>query len=208
MNNLGADAARISGLQIDQWIDEGLKNICSRIPLVEAQEDLTAVSGTAAYPLVGTSLSSKTRSIRRVVFQDRRLDYITLEELDLYKRGSAAPSGTPTSYYTWANKLGLYPTPASGGTIEVYFMDSAPAALSGSTAEITAIPAHMHPLLVSYATSRGFLKLLDRKMAESYRAVYEADLGVAKYDLELDNLDTPSVVTDFDLDARPLPPWV
>jgi hypothetical protein len=99
--------------------------------------DLTVMGGTAAYQIPAVAMAGKLRAVSWLLGGQTR----PLSEIDLPVATSMQPvlTGYPTGYYFLGSQLVLYPTPAMGGTLRVFYYRRPnqlvlPAAVCASTA--------------------------------------------------------------------------
>jgi hypothetical protein len=203
--NIGGDSFHISKHYIDQWLNDGYKNLAHRVASIEQSLTLTGIStGETTFSTTSTDptypLLNRAHQIRRVEMTSgstvAKLDYISLDELDRFKGNSGISTGTPWAYYLWGNTIGLYPAPAGSVDLNIKYVEDSPSALPNS-GEITTIPAFMQPLLVHYATSQGYLKLQNVSQYREFKAMYDIGLETARMELDMDNRDMPGQVHDI-----------
>lgn len=113
-------------------------------------------------------------AIHRIQYSGVRLkkvDFRELEAQDSPGYSGSQYSGNPTSYYEWADKIGLWPIPTTAATVNVWGVAQPAVITSSSTA--FSIPVQFTPYLADYALYRMYLKDQDDGRADVHEKLWE-----------------------------------
>lgn len=179
--------ALITNADIDRWANDGQLHVARRTEVLQQKEEINSVADQQNY-----SLTDEWIKIRKVTYEGRVLQPITLEELDNSHaaRDANAQSGTPIYYYEWGEDIYLYPAPASAGVsnIDVWYV-AAPEPLV-NPGDVPEIPTHMHEDIVRYCLMRA--KELDEDYGASDRLAVEMEGRLAESQEEAQNKQADS----------------
>lgn len=186
-----ADGPQVNKSRIENWVNEGQRQIASLIEAPEFQETevLTMSAGKKEY-----TLPSGFERMQSIYYPEmtQRLRPVDLQTFDM--TGSLT-EGPPDRYTIYKNELWLYPTPNVADKLELRFIKR-PAVMSAEGTVPTLAEPYLH-LLVQYALIRAYEAEDDAEMAAQHKNRYEADLvryGVAQQDRSVDRprqLDGP-----------------
>lgn len=180
---LGLDntAASSDQLLMDQWLNEGVRDILLRTHCTVAPATLALTSGTSDYTLDAAILAIVNASVGT---DGRRFEQLGSEELFELRRRNIGATGD-SLYYTvlGSNLFLIYPTPTSAATLTFYYVPLPTEMSSGThdaaSATYGGIPVEFHQGIYLYAFMRGASMDDDKssEMGEKYMKQYELFLG-------------------------------
>lgn len=180
---------QIQVTDIIDWVNEAISNIARE---TEFASDFATVQYTPT--MQGTPLAVNFFREKRVTFNDTPLQKTELTELDQTGINNADPASQPSHFYLWQNALWMYPTPASTGTVNFWFI-TIPADVSDPDTELP-IPPPYHVDVVRFCLARA------RELDEDYSAANQlygevtANMGRARDEQQNRGNSTFPVVRD------------
>lgn len=175
--------AQIRRSDIKRWAHDAQIDIVRKTEVLQMHSETDVIKDDGSYDLPTDFIR-----LRRVTFDNIKLNRIELEELDdLAPDNQTHGSSTPTIYYVWGQKLFLYPKPDKAGTgkLDVYYLKM-PDELSADQ-DVPEIPTHMHEDIVRYCLGRA--KELNEDDAASQQIMFDYDARLA---LSRDEANNPS----------------
>lgn len=183
--------AQITRADIIRWANDAQLDIIRKTEALQSHVETNSVKDDGSYTLPEDYIR-----LRRVTYDDKILSRTTLEEIDQINptRDSGYPVGTPTHFYTWADRLWLYPPPGKNGqgNLDIYYLRR-PKTLENDS-DTPELPVHLHEDIVRYCFARA--KELDEEdeKAQEVMADYEMRLLQSRNDIQGDQLDSyPSI---------------
>lgn len=163
----------------DEWIDylnEATEEACIRSRLIvddQIELDVSAGDPYVEYP-------ARVWSIRKVIFNKRKLDLVDREMLDASEAENwEEQSGDPRACFEVAGKLRFFPTPEIAGTARMEGF-CIPADRLGLKDE-PPIPVRLHSALLDWALFLAYLKndaeTFDSEKAEVHAGRFEQAFG-------------------------------
>ena len=186
--------AQITRSDIIRWANEAQIDIVRKTDSLQVHAETDAVANDGSY-----SLPTGHVRIRRVTFNDYKLERTELEKLDdIYSNPEKIESSTPQYYYVWGNKLFLFPKPSSEGTgnLDVYY-NKMPAELVGGS-DVPEIPVHMHDDIGRFSLARAKELNEDDGKAQAVMMDYEARIALSKDESNNPEIDSYPSVRDID----------
>lgn len=177
-----ANARMWSDVELERWLNEGLRDVARRAEVIQDTATVNVVSGTQQYALSSGNLANMTR-VYRVEWVPNANSIYPLEYRDFSNMDSVwwtqqkTTQGYPYWYTMWgfppSVKLILYPTPSQNGTLNVYYYRTMADVTGTATVEI---PNGWHDLAVLYAEYVALRKDSDARWMEA-KQLYEDRLG-------------------------------
>jgi hypothetical protein len=144
---------QISDSDIIRWVNDAQREITVEQNLLQAKATASSVVGQVEY-----TIPTDTLTLRSVKFQGRKLQPMSLNEADeaIPDLDDTAnyPSGTPSSFWVWANNISLYPKPDTVQTLEIYYTRQ-PAAVT-ATSDEPEVPLSYHNRIVEYCLAQAY----------------------------------------------------
>jgi hypothetical protein len=183
------DGPQVNRSRIKAWINEALRQIAREVeaPEFQATEDLEMTAGDYKYPLPGSFLRMQD------IYYPEML--IRLKPVDLQRFDQSSPrrvEGPPMTYTLYRNELWLFPTPGTGDTLELRYIET-PAQLATDTDVPSLNPDYWH-LLIAYAVARAFEGEDDPESAQAHMTRYKSDLAAYATDVQDRLVDRPRQV--------------
>jgi hypothetical protein len=184
------DGPGVNKKRIEQWVNEGQKQIARSIeaPEFQSTEVLTLTKGKYKYP----------QPAEFIVMQDifypemqERLRPVDLQQFD--RNPPAVVEGPPSIYTLYASEVWFFPTPYnSTDKLELRFIKNPPALVNES--DVPVLHKDYLHLLVGYATARAFGAEDDSEMATYHEGIYKKDLAAYAADALAPIDDRPKVL--------------
>lgn len=134
--------------EVLSYMYEASLRLAQEALLIEATTTTSTVAGTQAY-----NYPTRTISIKRVTYDDVKLQPITMREDDSITGSQAAftTQGTPTYYFVWDSQIYLRPIPDAVETLKIFtFNEPATIAIS----DTLEIPSLFHADIVNYCVAQ------------------------------------------------------
>ena len=133
------------------WLNDGMVDIVSRTHCLEATEDIDLATSTVEYTVTSTYLT-----VKAVLYVDADSNTWALKKGSPSSVGQNTAVTTPTYWYEWGGKVGVYPTiTRTTETITVYYI-TRPEAIASSGTVTT--PAIYDSALVLYTAAQAHFK--------------------------------------------------
>jgi hypothetical protein len=169
-----------------QLADEGI--------IIERTFETTTVVGQLEYDYPTNAIG-----IKRVEYDGKRLDPITMDEDDVLTSFDAdtTSTGTPTNYFIWNDTVMLRPIPNAALTLKIraYIQPTIPTIVS----ELE-LPTLFHPALVDFCIKEMVLKDGNIQVYDRYEARWQNWIVRAKsFKSRTKQLDKYPVVKDYQI---------
>jgi hypothetical protein len=162
--------------EIRNYMWEAEKELASLVHCSEKYDASTlTVNGTAEY-----GLPTDCYFVERVVWNGVRLKKIDFRELELnegFSYGKTIQTGLPDSYYLYAGKIGIYPTPQTAYQIKIWYQ-AEPAQITENTGTFT-IDKLFHNYICHYVLWQMWSKDQESDRCAFFRKQWDADLAAA-----------------------------
>ncbi len=174
--------------RVKAWLNEGYKDIIRRF-------DLEAMStSSTANTVAGTdTITLPADFAKGISLEDTELDedlaYASVKEIE---QQDDSTRGRPRAYCIDGSTLKIWPVPDAAYALKFRYHKS-PTALSAD-ADLAAIPADYHNLLVEYACSKAFRAEDDYEACKFWREEYERDIARMASDVQFSVEDGPTQV--------------
>jgi len=195
---LDIDSNDISNDILNRFIGEGYDQVVyseKRWAFYETEDTFPTVNGTSDYDLKSsaTTLTTNTNGMRDIAAlrtDDHIIHYIGRDDGDLVYPLNSNSNGDVYYWSNWAEKVRLYPTPASAQTIYVrgYKKPSAFGVGSADSATPSDFPDPFHILFATYGAARAYEQQEDPQMAAQYYGVFSRELD----NLRARHIDVPA----------------
>lgn len=154
---------RWSDADLNRWINQGRREVARIALIFEAYDSsISTVGGTQEYSLPADFMEPK---------------YVTWNDWPLGKIGvkdgipKTVPQGTPSDFYYWAGKMGLYPIPGSVASLKIwYYKVPSTDLVDGNSIDLT---VEDEDLYVLFAVSRAKRQDQDWGEASYYENKFE-----------------------------------
>lgn len=168
-------------VQINRWINEGVRDVARRGEVIQTKVEIDSVSGAYEY-----DLPADVVRVYRVEYQDasdqvQSLEYRDFNSMDSvwWTRQKTTESSRPYWYTMWGYppnlKLTVFPTPSqTDETIRVFYY-SVPSAITGDN-DTVVIPTGWEDMVILYAEYVALRKDGDQRWSEA-KALYEERMG-------------------------------
>lgn len=178
--------AQITQSDIIRWINSGQRDINRKIHVLQDHRETSITAELNSYDLPSNYLS-----MVRVTFDNRKLDLIRLEDLDLRTTEiDSSPSGTPISYYLWDRKLYLYPPPNASGSSNLDIWYARLPVDVETLADTPDLPEEMHEDLIRYCMIQARELDSDLEGKQQAQSDYSESLEQAKHETTESPLDS------------------
>jgi hypothetical protein len=184
------DGPQVNRRRIEQWINEGQKQIAREVeaPEFQSTETLTLKQGEWKYPLPADFLRMQDIYYPELVARLRPLD---IQQYDM--SAPAKFEGPPEMYTVYGPELWLFPTPNnSTDALEVRYIKTAPT-LKAET-DIPLLDKDYLHLLTDYAIQRAFVAEDDIEAGTAWRTRFKEDLDAYATDKQWRIVDRPRVL--------------
>jgi hypothetical protein len=181
LNEAATEAEFWDDAELLRWINDGLEDIAAKAHCLENTESISLIASTIEYSIVSTTYIA----VKAVHYIDASSNSIALRKGTpemvgrLQEDWDTSPS--PTFWYDWNGKIGIYPTLSSvtTETVTLYLVEMPAAVASGGTVPT---PKIFDNALRAYVISRAYFK--DRQYAKSgqWMAVYESEINRYRQD--------------------------
>jgi hypothetical protein len=181
LNETADEAEFWNDAELLRWINDGLEDIAAKAHCLENTESISLIASTIEYSIVSTTYIA----VKAVHYIDASSNSIALRKGTpemvgrLQEDWDTSPS--PTFWYDWNGKIGIYPTLSSvtTETVTLYLVEMPAAVASGGTVPT---PKIFDNALRAYVISRAYFK--DRQYAKSgqWMAVYESEINRYRQD--------------------------
>jgi len=172
-----------SDAELIVWLNEAQDNLVSRLPL-EMLSDLAAIDTATMSDVSGYSQGSLPASfvkLEKAEINNHQCMKMAVKDLHALKHNEFFTDSNYEPYFSviWNDKIRIYPTATPTATL--YYIKQ-PGALAAPATDSSALPNHLHHLLVLYASARAKQKQEEHNTAQSFLAEYE------RYIKELKNI--------------------
>ena len=182
---LGLDSTASSAEEtlLIQWLNEAVVDVLLRARVNVNPATLATAAGVADYTLSSNALAVRDLTYTSADGTTTRLTRVTPDDILRFRTATPAVGGTVMYYaFTGSDMFMFYPTPASAGTITVYYVPR-PTAMSVSSHDPSnetygGIPAEYHKALELYALAEAaeYTDHQPSQFGARYKAEYEAKL--------------------------------
>lgn len=169
------------------WINDGQMQIARESSCLSGSTSANASLFPLAYP-------SGFLRAARVLYGNRTLDLIRLEDLDV-KKFDMTTKDTPFFYYLLNNTICLFPDPTDTDTTSVTVQYTKTPAVITTTADALTIPEHYHMDLIRWCLMKAHERNENYRAMEMMKQQFDANMNMRNEDA--DNADeTYAVIRD------------
>lgn len=175
--------------QIQNWLDQGVRDVATRGLAIQDSDTFLLVTGQYEYTDLVTDGAAGVSDIVKVwgcIYQNPDDEYIGLKRINPSQVADLPhmKAGPPVYYYHFANKIGIFPLPASGqngDTVKVYFSRKPTGATNAL--RIAELPTEYKTLIYWFAAALAYKK--EHRYAESdkFYQMYLQELNALKQEL-------------------------
>jgi hypothetical protein len=186
--------AQITQSDITRWAHDAQVDIVRKTEVLQVHSETDVIKDDGSYDIPTDFIR-----IRRVTYNDKKLERIELEEVDaLDKSRDKASSSTPLYYYMWGRQLWLYPKPSSAGqsNLDIYYLKM-PTELVADQ-DVPEIPVHMHEDIVRYCLARAKELNEDDAKAQEVMMDYENRLTLSNDEANNPENDSYPAIRDIE----------
>jgi hypothetical protein len=146
---------QINSDDIMRWINDCIRDIAVEQNLLQAKATAATVLGQSEY-----TIPNDTLTLRAVKYNGIKLQAMSLGEAETslpnFDDSANYPSGTPTHFWVFANRITLYPKPDAAGatSLEIYYTRQ-PAIVS-SLSDVPEVPVPYHNRIVEYCLAQAY----------------------------------------------------
>lgn len=157
-----------SDQEIRDYIYQAEMELAESSLVIEKRYTTSTVASQREY-----SFPTNTIAIKRVEYDGKKLQHISLREDDLVTlfNEDSTEEGEPSFYATWEEVIFLRPIPSEVKTMELYTYDE-PARLTANTSSLN-VPSRYHLKLKDFALSRMYAKDGNAQVAKNYENKWE-----------------------------------
>lgn len=178
---LGEIAGFFTDDNINQWLNDGLDEVCIRLEPILASATLDTTAATTEY-----LLPSDLISLHQVLYKDASDHWQQLRETtyeDLFRTlptwEEDTTTGVPTHFYWRQESVGLYPQPTTGDSDILRIIYTCRAAEFASDNATSGLPNYLDRCIVMYAVMRGRSKDRDEQRMAVAKAEFEEAIAHA-----------------------------
>lgn len=170
--------------QLNQWINDGVKDIVRKTETLQATSTISTTGGTQAYVFAPTPQPTRFHRAEwnatgdSVTYPLEYRDFSTLDEV--WGTSQKITQGIPQYWTLWgtpgvALTVTLYPTPsAATGTLKLFYYRLPTVAVSDG--DVLELPEGWDDLIVSYAEYNALRRDRDQRWQEAFQ-IYQEKLG-------------------------------
>jgi hypothetical protein len=181
LNETADEAEFWNDAELLRWINDGLEDIAAKAHCLENTESISLIASTIEYSIVSTTYIA----VKAVHYIDASSNSIALRKGTpemvgrLQEDWDTSPS--PTFWYDWNGKIGIYPTLSSvtTETVTLYLVEMPAAVASGGTVPT---PKIFDNALRAYVISRAYYKDRQYAKAGQWMSVYESEINRYRQD--------------------------
>lgn len=191
---------QINSDDIMRWINDCQREIVVEQNLLQAKATAASVLGQTEY-----TIPNDTLTLRTVKYNGTKLVPLSISEAENYitdyDNTANYPSGTPTHFWIFANRITLYPKPDTNlaAGLEIYYTRQ-PTVIS-ALSDIPEVPVVYHNRIVEYCLQQAYELDEDWQAAQAKQQQFRTGLDKLKDQTDWATRDTyPSItsVSEFD----------
>lgn len=151
---------QITDADIIRWINDAQREIVAENGLLQTFATTSIIASQQEYVRPPDILS-----LRSIHLDGRKLTALSPQEAEEYLGSNTTPTGSPTTFWIWANKIFLYPTPTTAGTDNLRIFYSRMPQAVDDLADTPEIGIEHHGHIVEYCLLQAY------EMDENWTAV-------------------------------------
>lgn len=141
--------AQITDADIMRWINDAQRDIAVNNNLLQVVAESTLTSGSTE-----ASMPANMLTIRNIYWNKQKLKPVSYEDATEQSLEESEERGTPTTYWVFANKIQIYPSPDVAGNLKVYYTrQPVEVTAVGNTPEL---PQQYHNRIVEYCLAQAY----------------------------------------------------
>lgn len=199
--NVGEIATRVkrqfgdeSGVQVTdadiiRWVNDAQREIAGNNDLLQTVATTAVISGQREYTLPPDILL-----LRSIHYGGSKLTPLNSREAEEYIQ--IQQSGTPGTFWVWANKLNLFPTPSASDPDDLQIFYTRQPANVTVTADVPELPLEYHNRIVEYCLQQAYELDENWEAASQKAGQFVNGLAALKGKEDWDTVDYyPSITT-------------